>query len=93
MLVQTTGGLFEVLEEFSPDKKSHLIASKSTKLLSTCDEVLSITLILLSFEVTSNSFSNKGSTTVLFRMSTYVYICISIMKRTKTNDSCQVGWK
>ena len=66
IVLQTTGGLFEILEEFSPDNKSLLIASKSTKLLPPCDEVLSIIIILLSFEAANNSFSKKGSTTVSF---------------------------
>ena len=58
--LQTTGRLFEILEEFSPDNKSLLIASKSIKLLPPFDEVLSITIILLSFEAASNSFPTEG---------------------------------
>ena len=49
MLVQSTGGLFEILEEILIDNKPLLIASKSTNFLPTCDEILSITLILLIF--------------------------------------------
>ena len=49
MLVQTAGGLFQILEEFSPENESLLVALKSTKLLSVCEKVFSLAIILLSF--------------------------------------------
>ena len=48
MLVQTAGELFQILE-FSPENKPLLVALKSTKLLSFCEKVLSLAIILLSF--------------------------------------------